>query len=101
MEDGGEGHERKKLIFMWPVPSRGGRLGDDGCEREVGWKEGERERHKETEISELVCVSVFVWARCMGIRYSQHSQYFFSHVLLKRYIMVRNEKQNKTMKQVI
>lgn len=38
-----EAHEREQLIFMWPVPSKGGRLGDDGCQGEVGWKEGKRE----------------------------------------------------------
>lgn len=41
--DGGEGHVREQLIFMWPVPSLGGRLGDDGYEGEVGWNEGKRE----------------------------------------------------------
>lgn len=40
LEDGGEGREREQLIFMWPAPSQSGRLGDDGCEGEVGWKEG-------------------------------------------------------------
>lgn len=43
LEDGGEAHEREQLIFMCPAPSRGGRLGDDGCEGEVGWKEETRE----------------------------------------------------------
>lgn len=37
--DIGEGHERDQLIFLWPVRSWGGRLGDDGCEGEMEWKE--------------------------------------------------------------
>lgn len=37
-EEGG-GHETQQLIFMWPVPSQGGLLGDDGCDGDVGRKE--------------------------------------------------------------
>lgn len=42
LEDGGERHEREQLIFIWPLPSRGGRLGDDGCEVELRRKVGKR-----------------------------------------------------------
>lgn len=31
-----KGHEREQLIFMRPVPSCGGRLGDDGYEAGEG-----------------------------------------------------------------
>lgn len=38
-ETWGEAHEKEQLILMCPVHSKGGRLGDDGCQGEVGWKE--------------------------------------------------------------
>lgn len=41
LEDGGGCGRR--IIFMWPAPFWGGRLGDDGCEKEVGRKEGMRQ----------------------------------------------------------
>lgn len=61
LEEGREGQEREQLIFMYPVRSQGSRHGDDGCEGEVGWKKGQRERHKETYY-----VNKHVWVYLWG-----------------------------------
>ena len=88
-EDEGEGHEREQLIFMWPAPSRGGRLGDDGCEGEM-----RKERHEETKICERACVREFVWV--YDIHNTVLCQYSF-HKGFHSTIMAWNMNMSKIM----